>query len=79
MNEESTRENQEYNELMKQRVEEESENSDGKKLRGRKPKPPVLDSQRKTKINTTDPDSRIMKSYHNDYFLGFNAQVVVFP
>ena len=77
MNEESTRENQKYNELMKQREEEENENIDGKKLRGRKPKPPVPDSQRTTKINTTDPDSRIMKSYHNDYFQGFNAQVVV--
>lgn len=57
--------------------EEENGNSNGKKLRGRKPKPPVPDSQRATKINTTDPDSRIMKSYHNDYFQGFNAQIVV--
>ena len=62
---------------MKQREEEENDNSNGKKLRGRKPKPPVPDSQRTTKINTTDPDSRIMKSYHNDYFQGFNAQIVV--
>jgi len=76
MNEESARENQDYNERMKQR-EEENNNSNGKKLRGRKPKPPVPDSQRTTKINTTDPDSRIMKSYHNDYFQGFNAQIVV--
>jgi len=77
MNEESARENHDYEELMKQREEEENANSDGKKLRGRKPKPPLPDSKRTTKINTTDPDSRIMKSYHNDYFQGFNAQVVV--
>ena len=77
MNEESARENQDYKELMKQREAEENENMGGKKLRGRKPKPPLSDSQRTTKINTTDPDSRIMKSYHNDYFQGFNAQVVV--
>ena len=77
MNEESARENQDYDERMKQREEEENDNNDGKKLRGRKPKPPLPDSKRTTKINTTDPDSRIMKSYHNDYFQGFNAQVVV--
>lgn len=77
MNEESAREKLDYDELMKQREDAENENSDGKKLGGRKPKPPVPDSQRTTKINTTDPDSRIMKSYHNDYFQGYNAQVVV--
>lgn len=77
MNEESAWENQDYDERVKQREEEENNNQDGKKLRGRKPKPPVPDSQRTTKINTTDPDSRIMKSYHNDYFQGYNAQIVV--
>ena len=77
MNEESARENQDYDERMKQREEEENERSDGKKRRGRKPKPPVPDSQRTTKINTTDPESRIMKSYHNDFFQGYNAQIVV--
>ncbi|MDO9035535.1 MAG: transposase, partial [Methanoregula sp.] len=77
MSEESARENQDYEERMKQREEEENENSDGKKIRGRKLKPPIPDSQRTTKINTTDPDSRIMKSYHNDYFQGYNAQIVV--
>jgi len=68
INEESAREKQEYDERMKQREEEENNNQDGKKLRGRKPKRPVPDSQRTTKINTTDPDSRIMKSYHNPNF-----------
>jgi hypothetical protein len=77
MSEESARENQDYEERVKQREEEENENSDGKKLRGRKLKPPVPDSQRTTKINTTDPDSRIIKSYHNNYFQAFNAQIVV--
>ena len=77
MSEESAREKQDYEERVKQREEEENENSDGKKIRGRKLKPPVPDSQRTTKINTTDPDSRIMKSYHNDYFQGYNAQIVV--
>ena len=77
MSEEAAREKQDYEERVKQREEEENENSDGKKIRGRKLKPPVPDSQRTTKINTTDPDSRIMKSYHNDYFQGYNAQIVV--
>jgi len=77
MSEESAREKQDYEERVKQREEEENENIDGKKIRGRKLKPPVPDSQRTTKINTTDPDSRIMKSYHNDYFQGYNAQIVV--
>lgn len=77
MNEESAQEKQDYEERIKQREEEESAKNNGKKLRGRKPKPPVPDSQRTTKINTTDPDSRIMKSYHNDYFQGYNAQIVV--
>ena len=77
MSEESAREKQDYEERVKQREEEENDNIDGKKIQGRKLKPPVPDSQRTTKINTTDPDSRIMKSYHNDYFQGYNAQVVV--
>ena len=77
MQEETAREKRDYDELMKQREDAENESNEGKKLRGRKPKPPVPDSQRTTKINTTDPDSRIMKSYHNDFFQGYNAQVVV--
>ena len=39
MSEESAREKQDYEEWVKQREEEENENSDGKKLRGRKPNP----------------------------------------
>ena len=77
MSEESAREKQDYEERVKQREEEENENIGGKKIRGRKLKPLVPDSQRTTKINTTDPYSRIMKSYHNDYFQGYNAQIVV--
>ncbi|MEO0249760.1 MAG: IS1182 family transposase [candidate division WOR-3 bacterium] len=56
----------------RQRKEEET----GMKLPGRKPNPPksVVDSERKA--NTTDPDSRIMKT-RSGYLQGYNGQVVV--
>jgi transposase len=47
----------------------------GTKIRGRKPKRPEPDPDRK--INITDPDSRIMKDAHGTYLQGYNAQNAV--
>lgn len=47
----------------------------GKKIPGRKPKPP--DSQPDKKINVTDPECRIMKNGHGHYLAGYNAQNTV--
>ena len=47
----------------------------GKKIRGRKPKPPQREPGKK--INVTDPDSRVMKDAHGAYLQGYNAQNVV--
>lgn len=49
------------------------EKASGRKLRGRKPKPPATDPQ--ARANTSDPDSRIMKS-KDGYVQGYNAQAV---
>jgi transposase len=49
------------------------EEASGRKLRGRKPKPPADESQ--AKANTSDPDSRIMKT-KDGYVQGYNAQAV---
>lgn len=48
----------------------------GKKMRGRKPKPPEEKAPRSTKrINVTDPDARTMRN--GTYFVtGYNAQIV---
>jgi hypothetical protein len=50
------------------------EQASGKKLRGRKPKPPAPPEERRA--NTSDPDSRIMKTKCG-YVQGYNAQAVV--
>jgi len=58
---------------------EEEEGRQGKKKRGRKPKPPEkvgAEKKRKVKANLTDPDSRIMKT-RSGYIQGFNAQAMV--
>jgi len=49
------------------------EAASGRKLRGRKPKPPAPADQ--AKANTSDPDSRIMKT-KDGYVQGYNAQAV---
>lgn len=49
------------------------EQASGKKLRGRKPKPPVAAGE--AKANTSDPESRIMKT-KDGYVQGYNAQAV---
>ncbi len=49
------------------------EQASGQKLRGRKPKPPRPAAE--AKANTSDPDSRIMKT-KDGYVQGYNAQAV---
>jgi len=49
------------------------EEASGRKLRGRKPKPPPDGAE--AKANTSDPDSRIMKT-KDGYVQGYNAQAV---
>lgn len=54
------------------------EEATGKRLRGRKPKPPSQKAGgrvKKAKANTTDPDSRVMPT-HNGWVQGYNAQAV---
>ncbi len=46
----------------------------GSRLRGRKPTPPVPDPA--ATANTTDPESRILKTAHG-YLQGYNAQAAV--
>jgi len=53
---------------------ERTENERGKKLRGRKPKAPERDPG--ATANTTDPESRIMKT-RQGYLAGYNAQAAV--
>ena len=52
------------------------EEATGKKKRGRKPKRVERIPPEEAKANTTDPDSRIMKS-RNGYVQGYNVQAVV--
>jgi transposase len=47
----------------------------GRPLRGRKPKPPPARVEPTARANTTDPDSRPMRS-HDGYLQGYNAQAV---
>lgn len=56
------------------RAEEEKET--GKKKRGRKPKPPGAAKEDPPKANTTDPESRIMKT-RSGYVQGYNGQIAV--
>jgi transposase len=51
----------------------------GRKLGGRKPTPPAPDSLAARKINTTDPDTRLMKRAGGRSVPGYNAQVVASP
>ena len=54
----------------------EEEAASGKKRRGRKPKRPDEVVDKEQKANTTDPDSRIMKT-RSGYVQGYNAQALV--
>ncbi|MFO7966650.1 MAG: IS1182 family transposase [Archaeoglobaceae archaeon] len=76
LEEEQRKEQEEYQKKLKEREEKENE---GKKLRGRKPKEPDKKknkNKKDKKRNTTDPDSRVMKT-RNGFLQGYNAQVVV--
>jgi len=59
---------------LKQRQAEEE--ATGKKKRGRKPKVVEAAPSEGSKANTTDPDSRIMKT-RQGYVQGYNVQAVV--
>lgn len=61
-------------EKIKTRQSQEAET--GKKKRGRKPKEPKTAPEKESKANTTDPDSRIMKT-RSGYVQGYNAQAAV--
>jgi len=51
----------------------------GRKLGGRKPTPPAADALAARRINTTDPDTRLMKRAGRRSVQGYNAQVVASP
>jgi transposase len=51
----------------------------GRKLGGRKPHPPDPDGLAKRKINTTDPDTRLLTRSGRRAVQGYNAQVVASP
>jgi len=61
-------------EKLKKRARREAET--GRKLRGRKPREPDPSVAPEAKANTTDPESRIMKT-SKGYIQGYNAQAVV--
>jgi transposase len=62
-----------YEERMQERSAEESRR--GTKLRGRKPQPPDPSDLKDTRVNITDPDSRVMKT-PSGYIQGYNAQAI---
>ncbi len=51
----------------------------GRRLGGRKPTPPDPAALAERKINTTDPDTRLMKRAGGKSVQGYNAQVVASP
>lgn len=51
----------------------------GRKLGGRKPTPPAADALAARRINTTDPDTRLLKRAGGRSVQGYNAQVVASP
>jgi transposase len=55
------------------------EREHGRKLGGRRPTPPAPDSLAAQKINTTDPDTRLMKRAGGRSVQGYNVQVVASP
>ena len=65
---------EEYQKNLKKR--EEMEKTRGKKLRGRKPYPVSKAPDEELKANTTDPDSRVMKT-RKGFIQGYNGQAMV--
>jgi transposase len=55
------------------------EQEHGRRLTGRKPTPPGPGALAARKINTTDPDTRLMKRAGGKSVQGYNAQVVASP
>ncbi len=51
----------------------------GRKLGGRKPTPPDPDALAKRKLNTTDPDTRLLKRAGGRSVQGYNAQLATTP
>lgn len=51
----------------------------GRKLTGRKPIPPDPESLARRRVNTTDPDTRMMKRVGGKSVQGYNVQVVASP
>jgi Transposase DDE domain len=51
----------------------------GRKLTGRKPSAPASDALAARKINTTDPDTRLLKRAGGRAVQGYNVQVVASP
>jgi hypothetical protein len=66
-----------YDENLRWRAEWETEH--GRKLGGRKPTPPDPDALAARKINTTDPDSRLICRTGKAPVQGYNAQAVASP
>jgi transposase len=66
-----------YEENLGWRAEWEAEH--GRKLGGRKPTPPDPDALSQRKINTTDPDSRLIGRSGKTPVQGYNAQAVASP
>jgi hypothetical protein len=77
LDEEDAARDREYQEHLAERAAKEE--ATGKKLRGRKPKPPTEKAKRKGKkkprANTADPESRPMAT-KNGWVQGYNAQAV---
>jgi hypothetical protein len=66
-----------YEENLRWRAEWEAEH--GRRLAGRKPTPPDPDALSARKINTTDPDSRLVCRTGKTPVQGYNAQAVASP
>lgn len=70
---ERAQEQRAYEEKLAKR--DQQEKATGKKMRGRKPKPPP--PTLKTKRNLTDPESRIMTKKDGSYVQAYNAQAAI--
>jgi hypothetical protein len=66
-----------YEENLRWRAEWEAEH--GRKLGGRKPAPPDPDALAARKVNTTDPDTRLLARRGRTPVQGYNAQAVASP
>lgn len=64
-----------YEEKMAKRARKEQKT--GKKIPGRKPKPPEPGPREKDQVNFTDPESRIMPTSNNGFQQAYNAQAAV--